>query len=85
MSRTSRIPSTEKAVATHSHKRKSSRDPRSVQEKHLSSERVRSEQEVRDFLKFRVDEAVEQEQETLSRLSEVEFHSGLLLEERRVR
>ena len=36
------------------HTRKPSRDRRSVQEKHLTSERIRSEQqEVRDFLKFR--------------------------------
>ena len=45
--------------ATHTHKRKSSRDTRSVQERHLTSERIRSQQqEVRDFLKFRTDEAV---------------------------
>ena len=44
---------------THTHKRKSSRDTRSVQERHLTSERIRSQQqEVRDFLKFRTDEAV---------------------------
>ena len=84
MSRSSHIPSMEIPVATHSHKRKSSRDTRSVQEKHSTSERIRSEQrEVRDFLKFPADEAVEGEQEALSRLSEAELHTGLLLEEQK--
>ena len=58
-SHSSHIPSAGRPVATHTHKRKSSRDTRSVQERHLTSERVRSQQqEVRDFLKFRTDEAV---------------------------
>ena len=37
----------------------------------------------RDFLKLRADEAVEGEQKCLSRLSEAEFHTVLLLEDRR--
>ena len=56
----------------------SRRDTRSVQEKHLTSERIGSEQqEVRDFMKFRADEAVEGKHEALSILSEAEFHTGL--------
>ena len=43
-------PSTGRPVVTHSHKRKSSRDMRSAQEKQLVNERVRAEQQdVRDF------------------------------------
>ena len=43
-------PSTGRPVVTHSHKRKSSRDMRSAQEKQLVNERVGAEQqEVRDF------------------------------------
>ena len=62
-------------------KRKSSRDPRSVQETHKTSERIRNEQlEVRDHLHLRADESVEGEQASLSRLSEAEFHAGLLVE-----
>ena len=81
MSRSSHIPSTRKPIPTHSHKRKSSRDRRSVQEKHLTSEIVRSEQqEVRDFQKFRA-EAVQGEHEACSRLTEAEVHTGRLLEE----
>ena len=58
-SHSSHTPSAGRPVATHTHKRKSSRDTRSVQERHLTSERIRSQQqEVRDFLKFRTDEAV---------------------------
>ena len=54
-----------------------------MHEKHLTSERIRSEpqQAVRYFLKFRADEAVEGEQKALSRLSEAEFQTGLLLGE----
>ena len=84
VSRSSHIPSTKKPVATHSHKRKSSRGTRTVQETHRTSERIRHEQqEVRDFLKFWADEAVEGEQEALSKLSEAEIHAELLLEEQR--
>ena len=84
MLRSSDVPSTEKIVATRSHKRKSSRDTRGVPEKHLTRERIRSEQqEAEDFLKFRPDSAVEGEQEASSRVSEAECHTGLLLEEER--
>ena len=80
----SHIPSIGRPIAAHSHERKSSRDTKSVQEKHLTSERIRSaQQEVRNFLKFRADEAVEGEQEALSRPSEAEFRTGFLLEEHR--
>ena len=66
------------------HKRKSSRDIRSAQETHLTNERIRAEQEEgKDFLKFRAEEALQGEQEALSRLSEVEFQVGVLLEEQR--
>ena len=77
------IPSAGRLGAAHSRKRKSSRDTRSVQETHLTGEKIRSEQqEVRIFLKFFTDEAVEGEQEALTKLSEAE-HTGLLLEEQR--
>ena len=53
-------------------------------EKQLTNERTRAEQqEVRDFQKFRAEEAVQGEHEALLRLSEAEFHSGVLLEEQR--
>ena len=45
MSRSSHIPSTGKPVATHAHKRKSSTDTRSVQETHVTSARIRTEQQ----------------------------------------
>ena len=62
-------------------KRKSSRDPRSVQETHKTSERIRNEElEVRDHLHLQADESVEGEQASLSRMSEAEFYTGLLVE-----
>ena len=49
MSQSSHTPRTVQLVASHSHKRKSSRDIRSVQDKHLENERVRAEhQEVQE-------------------------------------
>ena len=84
MSRSSRIPSTGKLVAIHSHKRKSRKDMRGVQEKHFTNQRTRTEQqEVRDFSKFRAEEAVQGEHEALSRHSEAEFHTAVLLERQR--
>ena len=75
-SQSSHVPSEGRSVATHTHthKRKSSRNTRSGQKTHLTSERIKQ---------FRADEAIEGEQTALSRLSEVEFHTGLLLEEQR--
>ena len=71
-------------VATHSHRRKSSRDPRRVQERNSASDRIRTErQEVRDHLRFREDEAAEGEDAALSRLSGAEHHTRLLFEEQR--
>ena len=84
-SQSSHVPSEGRSVATHSHKRKSSRNTTSAQGTHPTSERIRTEQqEIRDFPKqFRADEAIEGEQTALSRLSEAEFHTGLFLEEQR--
>ena len=76
MSRSSHIPSMGKLVATHAHKRKSSRDTRGIHEKHLTHEGTRDEQQyVKDFFKFRTEEAVQWEHEALSRLSEGGFHT----------
>ena len=67
-----------------SHERKSSSDPRSVQETHSARARTRTEhQEVRDQLKLRADEAPEGGKAALSRLSEAESHTRLLLEEQK--
>ena len=58
---------------------------RTVQETRLASERTRPEQqEVRDVQKFRSQDAIEGEQAALSKHSEAEFHTGLLLEEQRI-
>ena len=63
---------------------KTSRDPRSVQETHAASDRIRTEQqEVRGHFRFRADEAAGGDRAALSRLSEAECRTGLLLEEHR--
>ena len=78
------IRSAVRPVAIYSHKKKSGRDPRSVQETHSASERIRTEhQEVRYHLQLCAHEAAEREKTALARLSEAEFHTRLLLEERR--
>ena len=71
-------PSAVKHVAIYSHKRKSSRDTRSVQEKHLANERIRLGQEVREFFQVRKEMAVQGEHEALSRSAEAEFHEEFL-------
>ena len=69
-------------VATHSHRRKSSRDPRRVQETYSASDRIRTErQEVRDHLRFREDEAAKGVKAAKIRLSETEFHTRLCVAE----
>ena len=66
------------------HKRKSSRDIRSVQEKHLTDEVVRVEQEeVRDFLTISQEKTQSKENMKPYRDSEKEFHTGVLLEQYR--
>ena len=65
------------------HKRKWSRDPKSLQESCSERERIFNEhREVRDFLELR-DQAAQGEQAALSKLSEAEYHSRLLFEEQR--
>ena len=78
MSRSSHVPSTGKPVAIHSHRRKSSRDVRGVQEKHLANEGIQAEQqEVRDYFFFKKKicekEAVQGEREVLSKTLESGF------------
>ena len=53
---------------------------KSVQGRDITSERIRFEQQVRNFSTFRADEAVEGEQEALSRDSEAKIHTRVLLE-----
>ena len=62
------IPAMGKPVAMYSHKRKSSRDPKSLQESFSQGKRI--------FAEHR-------EQAALSKLSEAEYHTGILLEEQR--
>ena len=85
MSSSSHTRSTRRHVAINSHRRRSSRDPRSAQETHITGERIRTEQqEVRDQLKK--SEPMKQPKETriaLFRLSEAEFHTRLLLDGQR--
>ena len=86
MSSSSHTRSAGRPVAVYSHKRKSSRDPRSAQETYTTSERIRTEQqEVRYHLNLQADEAAEGEKAALSRLSVADFHTRLLLEEQRNR
>ena len=76
--RQAHIRSAGRLVATHSHKRKSSRDPRREQETYSASDRMRTERkEVRDHLRFREDEAAKGVNAAKIRLSETEFHTRL--------
>ena len=80
------FPSTGELVAIHSHKRKSNRDMRGVQEKHFTNERIRIEQqEVRVFFKNSKQKEQSKENRQLYRDSQAECHTGLLLEESRNR
>ena len=78
MSSSSHTRSMGRHVAISSHRRRSSRDPRSAQKTHITGERIRTEQqEVRDQLEK--SEPMKQPKETrisLLRLSEAEFHTG---------
>ena len=66
-------PSNGRPVSSHSHKRKSSRDRISSQERQLDHESIRAEQrEVRNFLKFGAEEAVQAEHEAMLRVSEAD-------------
>ena len=66
------------------HKRKSCRDIRSVQEKHLTNEVVRVEQEeVRYFLTISQEKTQSKEDMKPYRDSETEFHTGVPLEQHR--
>ena len=77
---------TGKPVARHSQKRKSSRDRKSSEEGQLASERMRAERrEVRVFVKFREQEAVNAEPEARLQVSDMESHTRVLLEEQRSR
>ena len=69
-SRSSHIQVTGKLVEMYSHKRKSSRDPKSLQVSFLDREKYS--REVRDFLELRADRAAQEEQAALSRLSEAD-------------
>ena len=84
MSSSAHFRSAERLVATHSHQRKSSTDPRRVQETKSARDRIRTDrQEVRDHLRFREDEAAEGEDVALSRLSGAEHQTRLLFEGQR--
>ena len=79
MSNSSHFRSACRLFTMYSHKRKSSRDPISVQEAHSASERIRTEQQdVGDHLKLRADEAAEGENAASSELSEAEYHTRFL-------
>ena len=68
----------------YSHKRKSSRDPITLQESDSERERIFSEQrEIPDFLELRADHAAQGEQAAPSKLSEAECRTRLLLEEQK--
>ena len=70
----------------YTHKQKSSKDIRGVQEKHLPIEIIRVEQqEVRDVQTFRADEAVQAEQKPLSRLSAWNFTREYFLRSKGIR
>ena len=65
-----------KLVEMYSHKRKSSRDPKSLQGSFLDREKYS--REIRDFLELRADRAAQEEQAAFSRLSEAEYHTILM-------
>ena len=78
------IPVTGKFVAMYPLKRKSSRDPTSLGESCSERERIFAEhREVRDLLELRADFAAQGENAALSKLSEAECHTTLLLEEQK--
>ena len=65
-----------------SHKRKSSRDSNVLQESCSERERILPEhREIRDFPDLGADQAAQGEQAALSKLSEAEYHTRILLEE----
>ena len=65
-------------------KRKSSPDPKNIQETHSARERIFAEdQEVRDCRELRADKAAEGEEAASARLSEVEHHTRSFLEGQR--
>ena len=84
VSRSSHIPVTEIPVAMYLHKRKSSRDSKSLKESYSERKRTFAEhREVPDFLELRADKAAQEEQTALSKLADAEYHTRLLLEEQR--
>ena len=69
-----------------SHKRKSSRGSNVVHESCSKRQRILYEhRENRDFFDLRADQAAQGEKAALSRLSEAEYHTRLLLEEQKNR
>ena len=71
-------------MASYSHKRKPSRDPKYSQERQLDIHKTRAEQrEMANALKLQEVEAIRAEQEALLRVSEVEYHTRTLDEQRR--
>ena len=85
VSSSSYVPATGKPVAMYSHRRKSSRDPKSLQEPHSERGRIFAEhREVRDYLELRADKAAQGEKAALSKLlSEAEYDMRLLFEDQR--
>ena len=78
------LSSTGRPVAMCSHKRKSSRDSNVLRESSSERERILPEhREIRDFPDLRADQAAQGEQAALSKLSEAEHHTRILLEEHR--
>ena len=78
------LSSTGRPVAMCSHKRKSSRDSNVLREFSSERERILPEhREIRDFPDLRADQAAQGEQAALSKLSEAEHHTRILLEEHR--
>ena len=68
----------------YSHETKSRRDQTSLQESCSETERIFTEpREIRDFLELRADKAAQGYQAALSKISEAESHTRLLLEEQR--
>ena len=81
-SRSSHVPtSTGRPVAMYSPKNKSSRDSNVLQESYSQKKSILTEhREIRDVLELRADRAAQGEKAALSRLSEAENHTTLLLE-----
>ena len=85
MSRSPHVPVTEETWSDElTHKRKSSRDPKSIEEPFSERERTFTKhQEVRDHLKLRAEKEAEGAEAASSKLSEAGYHAKLLLEEQR--